>query len=264
MGWLRYDRRIVTGSIALSVDGAAAYILAGGGTGMAPLDMAARTGPLGALLAGTPDMVMPMTWSLGYAAVIFVMWSLMMVAMMVPSAAPTILLYASLHKDRGAGGTLAFFGGYLLVWTGFGLMATAAQAALSAAGQVSAMYMTLATPLLGAVVLIGAGVYQLTPLKQACLASCRGPVEALVRHRRSGRAAALRMGMAHGRDCLGCCWALMALLFIGGVMNIWWILGLSLYVALEKLAPGGDQLARPLGVALILAGVGMLVLVVLR
>ena len=120
------------------------------------------------------------------------------------------------------------------------------------------MFMSLATPWLGAAILVGAGLYQLTPLKAACLNHCRGPVEALTRNRRTGRAAAFRMGLLHGRFCLGCCWALMALIFVGGVMNIWWILGITLYVALEKLAPHGDRLARPLGAALVFAGLILL------
>jgi predicted metal-binding membrane protein len=111
---------------------------------------------------------------------------------------------------------------------------------------------------MGAAVLIGAGLYQVTPLKRACLNNCRGPVQALTRHRRSGRLAGLRMGMAHGLDCLGCCWALMALLFVGGVMNLWWVIALALYIAVEKLAPGGDRLARPFGILLVLAGLGLL------
>ena len=122
----------------------------------------------------------------------------------------------------------------------------------------SDMYMTLARPALGAAVLVGAGLYQFTALKAACLDQCRGPVEALTRHRRTGRAAAFRMGFLHGGFCLGCCWALMALLFVGGIMNIWWVLGIALYVAVEKLAPGGDRLAKPMGAALILAGAGLL------
>jgi predicted metal-binding membrane protein len=120
------------------------------------------------------------------------------------------------------------------------------------------MYMNLATPYLAAVVLIGAGLYQLSPVKAACLDHCRGPVEALTRHRRTGRAAAFRMGLIHGRYCLGCCWALMSLLFVGGVMNIWWIVGIALYVALEKLAPGGKRMARVMAALLVVAGLAVL------
>lgn len=256
-GWLANERLIVGSALALAVIGSAAFILGGGGTGMSALDMSRDTGPLGALLSGAPDMVMPMVWTFRYAVVVFIMWGLMMVAMMVPSAAPTILLYSRLTGAR-AGRTLSFAVGYLLVWAAFSALATALQAGLAALGRVSTMYMTLGTPLMGAAVLIGAGLYQVTPLKRACLSNCRGPVQALTRHRRSGRLAGLRMGMAHGLDCLGCCWALMALLFVGGVMNLWWVIALALYIAVEKLAPGGDRLARPFGILLVLAGLGLL------
>ena len=121
-------------------------------------------------------------------------------------------------------------------------------------GWMSGMYMNLVSPWLGAGVLVAAGLYQLTPLKAACLQSCRGPADALTRVRRQGRLAAFRMGAVHGRFCLGCCWALMALLFVGGVMNLWWILGVALLVAVEKLSPGGARVTRPLGIGLLLGG----------
>jgi predicted metal-binding membrane protein len=153
---------------------------------------------------------------------------------------------------------LLFASGYLAVWAVFSLIATLLQGSLAMLGLMSPMFMTLAWPTLGAVVLIGAGLYQFTPLKAACLDHCRGPIEALTRHRMTGRAAAFRMGALHGGFCLGCCWALMALLFVGGVMNIWWVLGIALYVAVEKLAPKGERLARPLGAVLVLAGMALM------
>jgi predicted metal-binding membrane protein len=257
---LRHDRIIVAAALFLAVFAAAVFILAGGGTGMSAIGMTAHTGPAGALLAETPDMVTPMRWTPGHAMVIFIMWWLMMVAMMVPSAAPTILLYSALNRSRGALASLMFGLGYLAVWGVFSVLATAAQGTLAGLGMFSSMFMTLATPWLGAAVLVGAGLYQLTPIKAACLNHCRGPVDALTRHRRTGRAAAFRMGLLHGSFCLGCCWALMALLFVGGVMNVWWIIGITVYVAVEKLAPGGGRLARPVGVALVLAGLGVLLL----
>lgn len=256
---LRHDRWIVIGAILLAVATSAAVILAGGGTGMAAWRMSVDTGPAGALVGGMLGVESAVVWTPGYAMVIFFMWWLMMIAMMVPSATPVILLYGALHRERGARGALEFMAGYLAVWAAFSLLATVLQGVLAAGGQVSPMYMTLAAPVLGALVLIGAGAYQFTPLKGACLASCRGPVDALVQHRRSGRGAAFRMGLLHGSYCLGCCWALMALLFVGGVMNIWWILGITLYIAAEKLAPGGNRLARPLGAGLIVAGAALLV-----
>lgn len=264
MGWstleglLARDRLIVLLSLSSAVVVSAAYILVGGGTGMSSLDMSMDTGPAGALIAGTPDMVSPVVWTPGYAIVIFVMWWLMMVAMMVPGASPVVLLYGALHRDRGPWPALEFLLGYLAVWAGFSVAATLIQGALSAGGLVSAMYMNLATPYLAAAVLIGAGLYQMSPLKAACLDFCRSPVEALTRHRRTGHAAAFRMGLVHGGYCLGCCWALMALLFVGGVMNIWWIVGIALYVAIEKLAPGGRRVAQVTAIALIAGGLALL------
>ena len=255
---LSNDRLVVAVAIALAVLASAAFILAGGGTGMSVFGMAVQTGPVGALIAGTPDMAMPSIWTPGYALTIFFMWWMMMIAMMTPSAAPTILLYGALNGSKGPAAPLQFAAGYLVAWAGFSLVATIMQAALATLGLLSDMYMTLAHPALGALVLIGAGLYQFTPQKAACLDHCRGPVEALTRIRKTGRAAALRMGLTHGGYCLGCCWALMALLFAGGVMNIWWVLGIALYVALEKLAPWGGRSAKPMGTALALAGAALL------
>jgi predicted metal-binding membrane protein len=254
---LARDRWIVVASLLACVVVSAWYILVGAGTGMSSVDMSMETGPAGALIAGTPDMISPHVWSLRYAFVVFVMWWLMMVAMMVPSAAPTILLYGALYRERGAWGPLEFLAGYLAMWAAFSLAATAVQGLLAASGMVSAMYMNLATNYLAAAVLIGAGLYQLSPVKAACLDHCRGPVEALTRHRRTGRAAAFRMGLVHGRYCLGCCWALMVLLFVGGVMNIWWIAAITIYVAVEKLAPGGKTFSRIMAGLLLLAGVAL-------
>lgn len=231
---------------------------------MSVFGMASQTGPAGALLAQTPDVLTPTHWTPGYAIVIFSMWWLMMVAMMVPSAAPTILLFTALSGSQGRWAPLFFTLGYLAAWGVFSLIATAAQGALAAFGLISPMFMTLGTPLLGAAVLIGAGLYQFTPLKAACLDHCRGPIDTLTRHRRTGQAAAFRMGLMHGGFCLGCCWALMALLFVGGIMNIWWILGITLYVAMEKLAPGGNRLARPSGIVLIVGGLAMVLVAVSR
>lgn len=255
---LARDRLIVAAALLACVVLSAWFILGGAGTGMSALDMSWETGPAGALLTGAPDMISAHVWTLHYAVIVFVMWWLMMVAMMVPSASPTVLLYAALNRERGVSGALEFLCGYLVVWAAFSLIATAVQGLLSASGLMSAMYMNFATTYLAAAALIAAGLYQLSPVKAACLAHCRGPVEALTRHRRTGRAAAFRTGCIHGRYCLGCCWALMALLFVGGVMNIWWIAGTALYVAVEKLAPGGKRLSQVMALVLVLSGLGLL------
>jgi predicted metal-binding membrane protein len=255
---LAHDRIIVVTCLGLCVALSAWYIFNGAGMDMSAVGMSVETGLGGALIAGTPDMVGPDIWPLRYALVVFIMWCLMMVAMMVPSAAPTILLYGALNREKGARSRFEFLFGYLAIWAGFSLAATLLQGALAAAGMISSMYMTLTNTYLASAVLIVAGFYQFSPLKAACLSHCRGPVEALTRHRRTGRLAAFRMGLVNGRFCLGCCWALMALLFVGGVMNIWWIAGITLYVAAEKLAPGGRQIAKGLGALLLTAGFTLL------
>ena len=250
---LARERWIVTGVLVAIIGFAVAWTLLGGGIGMSAWDMTVTAGAPGALIGGLADMAMG-GWTLGYAAVVFAMWWLMMVAMMVPSAAPTVLLYGALYRERGLAGMLTFLAGYLAIWGLFSLAATLLQGALVMLGWMSGMYMTVVSRWLGAAVVVAAGLYQLTPVKAACLRSCRGPSEALAAHRRRGRFAAFRMGALHGRYCLGCCWALMALLFVGGVMNLWWILGVAVLVAVEKLAPSGVRVMRPMGFGLIVTG----------
>lgn len=251
---LSRDRWIVAALLAVIVALAAGWTLRGGATGMSAWDMTVMTGPPGALIGGLPDMAMG-RWTLGYALVIFLMWWLMMAAMMLPSAAPVILLHAALSGGRGIGASLQFLAGYLGIWGLFSALATGLQAGLVSLGWMTGMFMTLSSPWLAVAVLVAAGLYQITPLKAACLRACRGPVEAITRLRRTGAWADFRMGVLHGRDCLGCCWAMMALLFVGGVMNLWWVAGLALIIAVEKLAPGGTRLSQALaGGFLALAG----------
>jgi predicted metal-binding membrane protein len=205
----------------------------------------------------------PGSWTATHAALVFVMWWVMMTAMMVPGAAPMVLLFAALARARGdgrapAGLTAIFLAGYLLAWGGFSLLATAAQGALEASGLLSATLSTTSAPLGGAL-LVAAGLYQFTPVKRACLRYCRDPVRFLTRHWREHRRGALAMGWRHGAYCLGCCWFLMALLFVGGVMNVLWIGGLALYVGLEKLSPRARWLRRAAGAALGAAGALVLV-----
>jgi predicted metal-binding membrane protein len=184
------------------------------------------------------------------------MWVAMMTGMMLPSALPVLLIYQGVTRrsrelDRRAG-SIVFFGlGYLLVWSAFSFVAAALQGLLAA---VSATTMdSLATPWLGTALLAIAGFYQLSPQKQACLAHCRGPLDFLARHWRLGQWGALQMGIRHGAYCLGCCWALMALLFVFGVMNLAWVAALAVFVALEKVLPFGHR-TRIVGGALFLAG----------
>ena len=143
-----------------------------------------------------------------------------------------------------------FAAGYVAVWAGFSVLAVVLHWALEAAGLLSAM-MATTTAWMGATILIAAGLWQLAPIKHACLSQCRSPVGFLAGHWRAGRRGAFRMGLVHGAYCLGCCWFLMTLLFFGGVMNLWWIGGLAAYVLLEKLMPMGHWLGYAVGAALV-------------
>ena len=188
------------------------------------------------------------------------MWFVMMVAMMIPAAAPTILLFARVHRHSSpsAPPTSAFLAGYLACWLGFSIVAAMLQAALQHGGQMVPMLGMLRSPAAGAAVLIAAGLYQWTPAKDACLAECRSPGGFLARHFRPGAAGAFRLGLIHGAYCVGCCWLLMALLFVAGVMNLALIAALTMLVAAEKLLPYGRMLARFGGALLIVAGVALL------
>lgn len=184
------------------------------------------------------------------------MWFVMMVAMMVPAASPTILLYARVHRHSNGlesrPPTAAFLAGYLACWLGFALIVSGLQIWI-----VSQKSIALASRHAAAGLLVVAGIYQLTPFKDACLRRCRSPALFLSRQYRPGRMGALRLGLLHGAYCVGCCWLLMALLFVGGVMNLIWIAGLTLLVAAEKLLPGGIWLARIAGVAMIVWGAAL-------
>jgi predicted metal-binding membrane protein len=236
------------------------WLLLGAGMGMAPM---ASLGPAGIGRAGASDdmmAVMMLTagpWTAGQFAVTFAMWWVMMVAMMLPSAAPTILLYARAVGHRGGGhrpATDSFLLGYLLVWGLFSLLATSAQWRLSVAAMLSPMAMATPSRWLSALILIAAGAYQISSLKDACLRQCRNPAQFLSRHYRPGRAGALRMGLIHGAWCVGCCWMLMALLFVGGIMNLLWIALLTLLVAMEKLLPWGRATSVAAGLACVVGG----------
>jgi predicted metal-binding membrane protein len=182
----------------------------------------------------------------------------MMVAMILPSATPMVLLFATMNRKRKQDGTsyvptTVFASAYLLVWAGFSLLAIALQWGLEAAALLSPM-LTSASALLSAGLLIAAGIYQLTPLKQACLKHCRSPLQFVFTGWRDGPAGAFRMGVEHGVYCVGCCWFLMGLLFFGGVMNLYWIGGIAVLVLLEKTIPAGHWLSRALGVLLMAWG----------
>jgi predicted metal-binding membrane protein len=213
-------------------------------------------------MSGPAAWMMATEWTLPYAAAMFAMWATMMVAMMLPSAAPTILLYARVVRTAAPAQaavlrTYVFAAGYLLVWAAFSAAATALQWLLSRVGLLSPMMETTA-PAFGAAILLVAGIYQLTPGKRSCLAHCRAPVQYLTEHWRDGTDGALRMGLRHGVYCLGCCWAIMLLLFFGGVMSLAWIALLAMAVLVEKVLPFGQIAARAGGVLLVAAGIAVL------
>ena len=186
------------------------------------------------------------------------MWAAMMVAMMVPTAAPMTLLYAAVARKAAAqhnplAPTFVFVAGYIAMWTIFSIVATVAQHALDQAALLSPM-MASNSALFGAALLIAAGVYQLTPLKNACLRNCRAPAHFMSRYWRTGNLGAFRMGLTLGAYCVGCCWILMGLLFVGGVMNLLWIAAIAIFVLLEKTSPFGDVSGRFAGAAMIVVG----------
>ncbi len=221
---LRRDRWLTIGGLAIVVVITGAYVLDGAGMDMSALDMTRMA----------RDMEMPQpAWTLEYAALMFAMWWLMMVVMMLPSATPVLLLVTALNRKASPGrlpygATALFAAGYLVAWAGFSLAAVAAQAGLTASGSLSSMLHVGGGALAGAMLLV-AGLWQLTPVKRACLRHCRSPVHFLAARRRRGAFGALATGAEHGAYCVGCCWLMMALLFVGGIMNLYWIAGLALY-----------------------------------
>ncbi|MSO85184.1 MAG: DUF2182 domain-containing protein [Rhodospirillales bacterium] len=199
-------------------------------------------------------------WTAGHAAATFVMWTAMMAAMMLPASAPMIVMVATINRSRRARGapyapTAVFAAGYLAVWSGFSALATLAQWALEKAGVLDAA-IAGASPVFAGVVLLGAGLYQMTPLKARCLTQCRSPLGFLTMNWREGLTGAFGSGARHGAFCVGCCWALMMLLFAAGTMNVFAIAALTALVLAERLLPQGERLARAVGIALTLAGLG--------
>jgi len=214
-------------------------------------------------MTGPSAWMMAATWDTRFVLLLWAMWAVMMAGMMLPSASPMLLLYAAtLRRGSNAAraplGVSAMAAGYLLVWFLFSAAATALQRLLSGLFLITPM-MEMANPWAGGILLIVAGVYQLTPIKATCLGACRSPLSFIMQRWRSGALGALRMGVDHGVYCLGCCWALMLLLFVGGVMNLWVIAALTVFVLVEKMAPFGAQTGRLAGLALIGLGVWVVV-----
>jgi len=205
----------------------------------------------------TSAMTMPtmMQWSATNVVFMFIMWAVMMFAMMLPSVTPTVMIFGRVREKREVTGRLfaptgAFVAGYLLVWVGFSLLATTVNWSLHTGGSMSTM-MGKVGPQTGGLFLIAAGAFQWTPLKNACLENCRSPMSFLMQHWREGSLGAALMGMHHGFYCLGCCWLLMLLLFVLGVMNLLWVAVLTIVVLAEKIMHRGEILSRGLGMLLI-------------
>jgi predicted metal-binding membrane protein len=213
--------------------------------------------------AGAAMAIMPrMTdWGVIDLLLVLAMWAIMMAAMMLPSIVPMVLSFASLSRQRSRqrlayAHTSFFILGYLAVWSGFSLLATLAQWGLLEARLITPM-MVSATPLLGGALLVIAGIFQITPLKHACLSKCASPLGFILTEWREGTVGAWIMGLRHGAYCVGCCGALMAMLFVFGVMNVLWIAALSSYVVLEKMLPQARWL--PFAGGLLLVGWGLAV-----
>ena len=213
-------------------------------------------------MAGMQASAQSAIWTPSYALMVFAMWAIMMVAMMLPSATPMILLYARVAGQPNAGSTLVpttvFAGTYLALWTMFALIATTVQWMLSQLQFLSDATMTVGNGRIGGALLIAAGLYQLTPLKRICLENCRSPFSFLTTHWRPGLRGAINLGVRHGAYCIGCCWLLMALLFFGGVMNLVWVAAIAAVVLIEKAAPAGRRIGQVAGAVAILAGAGLI------
>jgi predicted metal-binding membrane protein len=252
---LRRQQQVTLAALALVIALALGYVLLGAGMGMTALDMT--------LMRRDMDMAWP-AWSPSYALTMFAMWWAMMVAMMLPSAVPVILLAAALNAKAQPGrppygATAWFVAGYLVAWGGFSIAAVAAQWWLSQVRALAPM-LHLRDAHVAASLLVAAGLWQFTPWKRACLQQCRSPLAFLTQRRRAGSLGALVMGLEHGGYCLRCCWLLMALLFVGGVMNLFWIGGLALIVLVEKALPAGQRFARALGAVLLICGLAVVML----
>lgn len=214
--------------------------------------------------AAPMEMMQVRPWRPVDFGLIFLMWAIMMVGMMVPTAAPMTLMYAAVARKAARDQTplpptIVFVSGYLVLWTLFSLLAALAQWGLDQAAVLSPM-MVSTSPALGAGLLIVAGTYQLTPFKHACLDHCRSPAHFLSTHWKNGVSGAFRMGLEHGAFCVGCCWALMGLLFLGGVMNLLWVAAIAFFVLLEKVIPRGRATSAVAGGAMIIAGIVALTL----
>lgn len=252
---LRRDRLLILSGLTLITALAWVYLLylARGMPGMSDMEM-------GMAMEMAGPQIQP--WGMADLVLLIAMWVVMMVAMMTPSTAPMILTFAGISRRRREGlrpyvPTGVFVLGYLLVWAGFSVLAALAQWGLHATALLSPMMMST-SPVLGGALLIAAGIFQWTPLKHACLRRCRSPMGFILHEWREGTWGALVMGLRHGAYCVGCCWLLMGLLFVAGVMNLLWVAIIAGFVLVEKLAPAGHWVGK-IGGLLLLAWGGWLV-----
>ena len=253
---LNGDRAFVIGGLALLVILSWAYLLYISNDMKGATAMSADLNDGMAMSAATPNM---MPWLLMDWVSMFVMWSVMMVGMMVPSASPMILVFSNVNRQKRKSdmphvSTSVFLVGYIIVWTGFSGVATVFNWVLHTDALLSGMMAESTVALLGGGLLLAAGVFQWTPWKNACLKQCRTPMGFVMTEWRDGNSGALMMGLKHGTFCLGCCWLLMALLFVLGVMNLVWIAALAVLVLVEKVAPQGVWISRISGFGLIAWG----------
>ena len=266
--FIQRDKIITIIAIAILVGATFTYTVLGVGMNMSAIQM---TPGLGQSQMSMPNMsamknmaATPAVWSFNYSVLMFFMWWTMMIAMMLPSASPMILLYTALIRRTKKAKSIirqvtSFICGYLLAWAAFSLSAAALQSQLELRDWMSPMMMEATNIYLAAGILIAAGVYQLTPLKTVCLEKCRQPASFLANYKNTWVNSPLRIGLVHGFYCVGCCWFLMGLLFFGGIMNLYWIVGLIIFVAIEKLHEKGIIIGKILGGGAIVSGIAFLI-----
>ena len=265
---IQRDKIITIIAIAILVGTTFIYTVLGIGMNMSAIQM---TFGLDQSQMSMPNMsamknmaATPAVWSFNYSVLMFFMWWTMMIAMMLPSASPMILLYTALIRRTKKAKSIirqvtSFICGYLLAWAAFSLFAAALQSQLELRDWMSPMMMEATNIYLAAGILIAAGVYQLTPLKTVCLEKCRQPASFLANYKNTWVNSPLRIGLVHGFYCVGCCWFLMGLLFFGGIMNLYWIVGLIIFVAIEKLHEKGIIFGKILGGGAIVSGIAFLI-----
>ena len=266
--FIQRDKVITIIAIAILVGATFTYTVLGVGMNMSAIQM---TPGLGQSQMSMPNMsamkkmaATPAVWTFNYSVLMFLMWWTMMIAMMLPSASPMILLYTALIRRTKKAKSIirqvtSFICGYLLAWAAFSLFAAALQSQLELRDWMSPMMMEATNIYLAAGILIAAGVYQLTPLKTVCLEKCRQPASFLANYKNTWVNSPLRIGLVHGFYCVGCCWFLMGLLFFGGIMNLYWIVGLIIFVAIEKLHEKGVIFGKILGGGAIFLGIAFLI-----